>query len=299
MTTAAQQDTPFFNDVSPETCVRLYDQAIKNWLKGLRFRDQTPQVVTAWMSRMFSQKKELESDQTQRTAISYPMISLGLGTITPDLERRNVNDIRALGSGPPTTANRAYYPVPGKEGSSKEDREAMLIFPWPLPYSFPYQIDIWTKTRQDWRMLTTALMARFALVDTTYLCVDIPAYGDKLIRMTMDSVEDTSDLETGEEDRVLRATISVTLHGWLFRVPKIKKTVIKSHAVILDAGSDPDNLLDGSDFADWYCDSDHYNFNADGSLLLSVDESPQFAPPNRAIFWISYNNGVFTEVNEQ
>jgi hypothetical protein len=288
-----------FKDIAPETCVRIYDQAIKDWLMCLNFRDQAPTVVTAWMSRMYSQAKELQSDETQRTAMAYPAVSLGLGTITPDLERRNFNDIRALGTGAPDQTNRAYYPNPDLEGSVKEDKEAMLIYPWPLPYSFPYQIDIWTKTRQDWRLLTTSLMARFPDLDTTYICVDIPGYGEKLIKMTLDSVDDTSDLETGEEDRTLRATVSLTLHGWIFRVPRIKRTITKAHAVILDASSDPDNLLDGSDFVDWYCDADHYNFNADGSLLTSVDESPQFAPPNRALFWISYNRGNFTEVNGQ
>ena len=289
-----------YKDVSPETCIRIYDQALKDWLQALTFRDQSPTVTTAWMSRMFSQSKELQSDETQNTAMAYPAVSLGYGgSIAPDLERRNVNDVRALGSGAASLANRAYYPVPGREGSTKEDREAMLLFPFPLPYSFPYQIDIFTKTRQDWRMLTSCFATRFPDLDTTYLCVDIPGYGEKLIRLTLEGIDDTSELETDEEDRVLRATISVTLHGWIFRVPKIKKTVTKAHAVILDASGDPDNLLDGSDFADWYCDPDHYNFNSDGSLLTSVDESPDFSPPGRAIFWISYNRETLEDIGGQ
>ena len=175
----------------------------------------------------------------------------------------------------------------------------MLIFPYPLPYNMPYQIDIWTKTRQDWRYLVASLQGRFSFTDSLYLSVDIPGYGEQLAFLRLDSIDDTSDLETGEEDRVLRATVSLTLEGWLYRVPVVKKTVLKAHAVILDASGDSDNLLEGSAFADWYCDPDHYNYSSDFTRLLSVDESPDFAPPNRTLFWVSYNRGTRTEVGTQ
>lgn len=294
------QDTPYFNDISPETSIRIYDEAIKEWLLSMRFRNQTPNVVTSWMSRHFSQKKDIQGDKVQRSAMPYPMVSLGYGgAIVPDLDRRNVNDVYVLSRGAPTQANRAYWPVPGKEGSSKDDREAVLVFPFPLPYSIPYTIDLWTKTRQDWRFLSTAIMARFPYTDTTYLNVPIPGYGQKLIRLTLDSVDDTSDLETGEVDRVLRATISLTLHGWIWRVPKVKRTILQSHTVFLDATGDADNLLDGSDFASWYCDASHYNFSSDGSRLLSVDESPDFSPPDRTLLWVSYQQDGTTEIGTQ
>lgn len=298
MATEAPQNTPFFKDISPETSIRAYDQAIKNWLTSFRYRNQTPKVVTAWMSRYFSQKKDIQGDKTQRAAMPFPMISLGVGSITPDLDRRNVNDVWVLGRGAPSQLNRAYWPNPGVPGSSKEDREAMLLFPYPLPYDISYQIDIWAKNRYDWRLLVTALLSRFSHTDMMYLDVEIPGYGSKLIPVMMSSCEDTSDLETGEDERVLRSTVSLTLKGWIWRVPKVKKTILKAHAVIIDA-SGSGNLDDGSPFLDWYGAAENYNFNADGSRLLSVDESPDFSPPNRALFWVSYQDGIFTEVGTQ
>jgi hypothetical protein len=139
--------------------------------------------------------------------------------------------------------------------------------------------------------LRSALLARFTSVDETYLEACFPGYGKQLIRVSFGRFADTSKLESGEEERELRTTFEITVHGWIFRVPVRKKTIRNRHVVIIDAsGEDPtglDTLEDGSDFLTFYNNPDNYVFTADGSALVSVAESPTFTPPNRVLFWQS------------
>lgn len=274
------QSSTFNEDICPYTSLRVFDQAMVNWLKSFRFRKQSPTVVTSWVSKQFSQKKELHSDETQRTPMSYPMVSLGPGgAITPDLERRQVNSTRGINGNPIWET---------------DDKEAAYIVPWPMPITIPYQIDIWTKKMQDLRYLETALLSRFTYADTLYMDVEIPFYGTVMVRLELESVDDTSDLETGEEERELRKTASVTLHGWIFFRPQTTKTIQNGHVVFIDgasktAGAEPgEDLFEDETFFDHYCDVDNYNFSSDYTLITSVDESPTHTPPNRALLWISF-----------
>jgi len=276
MTTAEHQETPFFDDINPETSIRIQDEAVIKWLENIRFRSQAPKVVTAWQSKAFSQKKELHSDETQKTPISLPMIAVSVGSIVPDTTRRQVNNIRTF-----KDTGRIY---------ENDDKDFVYEIPWPIPISIPYQIDIWTKTRQDLRALETAIISRFSYVDMMYLKATFKGIGEQFLRITLDSVDDTSDLETGENERELRKTISTTMDGWIFRKPIKRRTIQKGHVAIIDAGTDPDNLLDGSDFLDHYCDIDNYNFNSDYSEITSVTESLDFSPPDRVLAWASFDD---------
>jgi len=266
------QGVPYFPDFIEKSSIRVFDEGMVSWLSGMRFRRQTPSVVTSWLSKQWSQKKDLHTDKTQKAAMPYPMVSLTVGTITPDIERRNVNQVRTGPNGTMFLDNK--------------NTKAALV-PWPLPILIPYQIDIWTKTRQDLRYLETAVMERFVFSDTTYVNFDFgEGYGEKIVRLTLDSVDDTSDLETGEKERELRKTISTTLHGWIFLTPEIVKTVQQYHIVYIDAD---DGKLDDQTFLDHFCNISNYNFNSDYSQIISINESPAHAPPeNRVLLWLSY-----------
>lgn len=268
-------------DISPETSIRIIDQAIVDWVSELRFRRQKPNVVTAWMSKQYSQKKELQDDKTQNTAMPFPMISVSVGSITPDISRRNTN--RVL-----TTKNGRIY--------ADNTRNEYLSVPWPLPVSIPYQIDIWTKKRQDLRLIETAILTRFPYSDTTYIQATFPGYGQLIMRLVLDRVDDTSDLETGESERELRKTISTTLDGWIFLVPEKGKVIKKGHAVFIDATG---GLIGDQSFLDHYCDLTNYNFGDEFDSIISIDESPSHIPPNRVLLWASFDETGLTGTGSQ
>ena len=292
------QDTPFFNDLVPETSFRIMFQAVEDWLKGMRFRDMHPRTVdNAWISRNYSQTHEMQPEFPVNQVAPFPKITYHLTGITPDRARwQPVNLVNlgprpqrwlpcqkdsapAVGSDVYEISNRAY---------ASEDQKKIYLMPWPLPFNLSFQIDIWTKTGQDMLFLISAILARFNFVDETYLKATFPGYGRQPLRLVLDRWDDTSSIEVGEGERELRNTLTVTLFGWIFRTPILKRTIENVHIVAID-GSPPDdnNCEDGSEFLQWYNDPANYTYNADGSQLLSVAENPAFSPPERTLFWVS------------
>jgi len=301
----APQTNIFYNDVAPEGSLRIIDQMVKDWIASITFRDQTPKVVSSLQSKQFAQSHEVDefTNPEVKQAAPFPKISFYMTNIRPDTSRRNAraflgnigqrpqiwkpkehcgvepdpNDPRIL-----ATNNRAYV---------TDAKQEVYLMPWPLAFDMDYQIDILTKANQDRMLLLSAILARFTEVDQTYLEACFPGYGEQMIRVTLNRVADTSKLESGEDERELRSTVEITVHGWIFRIPVRKKTIINKHFVIIDAsGEDPtglDTLEDGSDFLAFYNDPDNYIFTADGSSLVSVAESPVFTPPDRILYWES------------
>lgn len=300
------QATFFFNDVTPESSLRVIDQTIVDWLSSLRFRNQTPHVQNAYLSRQFAATHEIEETAVPdvKQIEPYPQVSVLMTAIEPDLERRNARgfltnfgprariwDLNLGTSVEPETGDPRISPYDNRAYVSA-DQDEIYLLPWPLAFNMMYQIDFITKTGQDMALLRSAFLARFESVNETYLQADFPGIGKQLLRVSLDAVTDTSDLEPSNEmERTLRSTIDIVVHGWIFRVPVRKKTIKNIHVVVIDAsGDDPVTdcpLDDGSEFLSWYNDPDNYVFNADGSALLSVAESPTFAPPDRVLFWVS------------
>jgi hypothetical protein len=271
MAEAEHQGNVFYNDIEPETSIRIQDQTMVDWLIGMRFRQQTPRVVVGWQSKQFSQKKELQSDETQKTPMSYPMISLTVGTMVPDPTRRQFSKVQSH-----YRTGRIYI---------DEERKTLYSHPWPIPVTIPYQIDIYTKTRQDLRLLETALMCRFKDTDQTYLKARFPGYGELFLRLKWDRSDDTSELETGEKERELRKTVSTTMDGWIFLQPIKQRTIQNGHVVLIDAGSQtqeapPDgNLLEDTAFMNWYNDFDHYHFSSSRKFFCTPNPSGSNSGP--------------------
>lgn len=369
------QDTPYYNDVTPETSLRLVDQALTDWLASLRFRNQTPRVTNVWQSRQFAQNHEMKDGQPTKQAKVWPVVSLSMTGIVPAIDRRVVAEIGRLGltgmsvptetlgtgdgtarsyegrlghfgivpgslvitagaqsvgddgegtlvgntgTGPNTidydtslfgvsfatnvpngTAIVAAYETNDSKIYADNQKNSVFVLPFPLPFDLSYQIDIWTKTQQDMQALRTALLCRFPFADETYLDLEVPGYGTQMVRLSLSRIDDNTDLEPGEADRELRNTVSVTAHAWIYRVALKKNTIKSLNVVLIDAGTEPENLEDGSRFLDWYCDIDHYTFGAGGDppgVLSSVQESPTLAPPNRILSWMSWVDGNLTKV---
>lgn len=377
MSTEAPQDTPFFGEVAPETCLRIVDQTISNWLSSLTFRNKTPRVTNVWQSRQFAQNHEMQDGQPTRQAKVWPVISLSMIGITPALDRRVVANISRLGpievpvsgellgtgnGATPSYAGRLGYlgikpgsvEITADSGSGiftvvddgagnlignvgdgenivnystgrysvtftgnvangkpvqisyitmdnkmyvDNQKDEVFILPFPLPFDLTYQIDMWTKTQQDMQMLRSALLVRFPFTDETFLDLEIPGYGTQMMRVSLTRIDDNTDLEPGEHDRELRNTVSITAHAWIYRIALKRKTIKNATVVLLDAGSDPNALLPGSEFLDWYCNIEHYIFSdINPGVLQSVQESPTLSPPDRAIMWLSWVEGDLVKV---
>ncbi len=155
MATGNNQETKYFADITPQSSIEIQDLLMRDWLLGMEFRNQTPRVVASWQSKQFSAKKELDSDKTQKTAMTYPVLSLSVGTITPDLERRQVNDVR---QGP----DGGFF-------ATDETTSDRVLIPWPIPILIPYQLDIVAKVRRDLRYLETMIIERFSFTDELLL----------------------------------------------------------------------------------------------------------------------------------
>lgn len=414
------QATPFNDDLTPETSLRLVDEALVAWLGTLTFRGQRPRIVTAWQSRQFAQQHELLNSDDTKQSVTMPYVTLTLTSYTPALDRRVVANIAALGRNPqlwnpsggregcgqtpdpstldPDGDNRMYKNLaeastgkalvtsgssapydfdaiasggdvtldivvdgdaqrltftaaqfadytaatvaeiiaagqpqlvgatlseapPGSltitsdsqgQGSSiqvgggtansalnfntnsvvVQGKDELYILPFPLPYDIAYQIDFFTKTRQDLRFLTSSFMSRFPNLDETFLRICVPGLGNQLLPVLLGRIDDTSDLETGEAERTLRHTATITAKAWIYQVPVRKKTILKADIAIFDATGE--SLEDGSEFLDFYCDASHYLFSSDGTLQ-DVDESTSpFTPPDRTIAILNFENGSLT-----
>jgi hypothetical protein len=380
------QSTPYFGDVTPETSLRLVDQALTDWLASMTFRAQRPMVTNVWQSRQFAQNHEMKDGQPVKQAKVWPVVSLSMTGITPALDRRVVANIACLGPtgsletrheetlatgdgvvtaysgrlgrlgiaprsltitarrqtgvGPPPTyaamtltddgegaltgstgaelnsvnydTSKFYASFSNAPGAgtdiiatytshetrmfSNQEGSELYILPFPLPFDLTYQIDIWSKTQQDMQLLRTALLCRFPFTDETFLCLDVPGYGQQLLSLRLTRIDDTTDLEPGEADRELRNTVSITAHAWIYRIALKMKTIQSINVVYIDAGSDAVNLYDESPFLDWYCDISHYTFSGNPPVLTSVTESSTLAPPNRVLAWMSWVDGTLAGV---
>jgi len=98
MATTVPQDTPYYGDVTPETSLRLVDQALTDWLSSLTFRTQKPSVTNVWQSRQFAQNHEMKDGQPVKQAKVWPVISMSMTGIVPALDRRVVANISHLGN---------------------------------------------------------------------------------------------------------------------------------------------------------------------------------------------------------
>jgi|ERR1035437_2315179 hypothetical protein len=98
---------------------------------------------------------------------------------------------------------------------------------FPRAYDLSYQLDIWTKFRDDANILTAMTLTKF---NRKYkgLTVDLGhPWGEKKVYLRVDGVHDLTELESDEEDREVRMTIDMLLEAWLPLPPVDVRTVRK------------------------------------------------------------------------
>jgi hypothetical protein len=256
-------------DVSDETCLRLCDEALINWLKGVRVRGQIAKVTTAWNSRSFAQQHQTNDGKPVKQSMPLPRISLSSTTVRPDSSRWTKASITSIGG---------QY-----DYTNTSTKEGVYSYPWPMPITMGYQVDIWTKTQQDMRTIRTSILSKFQLhPDLTYVVIDYPVYGPKEIFVELTVDTDNSNLEAGESDRELRHTISLDVQGYIFKTPDVIRTIRNAHVAIIDGDPKDDDLVE------WYSDNTHYTFNSDYTAITAVDEN-SYSPPSRILSLLSWD----------
>lgn len=183
-----------------------------------------------------------------------------------------------------TLVKATYYPT--------KSWNQLWTFQWPMAIDIEYQIDLWAKTGQDLQQMRTAIYSRFEHhPKETFLQADFPFYGSKLLPLEFIADHDVSDLESDEKERVLRRSFMMVMHGWILKKPTLKRTIRNLHVVFLDGLPDESGM-------GWYLDDSHYNLQADGTELLSVEENPSITPPNKTLLWISFNDGILVHTGD-
>jgi hypothetical protein len=143
--------------------------------------------------------------------IPLPFLSLQqVGDVTPDPTRRLCP---------------AIYERVGETYNPDGTIKGAYVVQWPLPYQFSYQFELWVKTRMEARRYVGLYADRFEHADYTYILVDHgDGMGRRLVRVENQGIADNTSLETGQEQRSLRWTMSVIVHGW--RPRKIKEVPV-------------------------------------------------------------------------
>ncbi len=99
-------------------------------------------------------------------------------------------------------------------GGIVKDKDTLTGTRYPaLPVSASYQVDFWVKFIDDLQILQTQLLHYFRPVRRYYL--DIGSGIGFPLDYSLGGMSDNSDLEPGEEERVLRFTADIQAQGYL------------------------------------------------------------------------------------
>lgn len=252
----------FFPQLSPREVpvvdqLRIYDQRIFEWLGTFTHPSVTngKQIfrVFATPDRAFAEARNLlrkdanggldptgtgMSPLSPIRTIPLPFISIHRATGVMDQQRWNRVPVTDLGTAIVDQGNSQF-------GTER------FIADWPIPYNFPYQIDVWTRNRTTRNYIEQWMAQQFDpyefFLHTDFTTVH-PAWGDKIIPINYESFDDLSDYEPGEPaDRVIRYSLSVTAKGWLFRPVTVVKTVLTFKFDIYDGIPPSDTYLESFD----------------------------------------------------
>lgn len=111
-----------------------------------------------------------------------------------------------------------------------KDKDESYTHRFPLPYNITYQVDFWTRSESTLDSIRVWLMLHFPFGNSMYLPVDFREvnriYGVQNVYTEFGGISDTSDLESGTEPRLERATTTFDVQGWIFFPIEVVKTVI-------------------------------------------------------------------------
>lgn len=214
---------------------KLFDLAVRKWLvdMGPHLNSQIFNVVFATPDRAFATLNKIYEKKLEDRADRVKIPPLPLASISRMSHRMDRDRLISR-----LTRFRGYRYT--------EDKRISYDARFPLPWDMTYQIDFWAKTRETMNHFQSMIEAEST--PQGILTVDLtpvdPAWGTKLVMFTIDEITDNSTLEPDEENRALRATITMTLHGWLV-LPLVPNRTI--YDVLLQTYCSEDTSLTAAD----------------------------------------------------
>ena len=204
---------------------RPTDVTIINGAANIRFEGKLVPAVFATPDRAVARlRRDLKIANTDN--IPLPYISITRTNIAPDQTRY---------IGYPW---RAHYLRMARGGKAKE------IGKPPIPYNLDYQISFWDRYR--WRLndIVETYLDRF--IPTQRILIDFgPPWGVFECNVTLNSVDDASELEPGEEaDRKLRMNVSISVETWLVRSTEWVPTMLEGHTTYRGVENEVEDLSD-------------------------------------------------------
>ena len=213
---------------------RNYDKSMVDWIRRVRFEGYPVLCVFATPDRAFGaamkqvknrgvgkrditrmadpigeiERQSKEVAQTEPQVVPLPFISLGRISEAYDPKRF----IRCFFN------NVIGYTVSGPSGPSGPTMTWSVKRP--LPWNLTYQVDVWGRDLLHVDDIKNQILLNLQLGEGFYLQVQHP-YPSllKLVWTTLNNVTDTSTLESLTKNRVLRKTLTFTVHGWLCYPP--------------------------------------------------------------------------------
>ena len=249
---------PLFTEQKTIDQFRLYDQLIYDWLGGIEYpiKNKDGDVVYPSIPRVFAtperalakMREVLNKDRSQR----HNRVDSGGNVPLPFISIwRQINEYD------PSRYSRAVQ----RSFKFSEDCLEVKQAPWPSPQNMPYQIEFWARNRTVLNYILQWLTLQF---DNNVLHLslslrefDIDLYPEPLsIRIDKSSFSDNSDLESGENQRILRHTLSIIVKGYLFRPSRTVKTIqkVEFEAIEKNTGVNLDKFtVNSSDVPDKEC----------------------------------------------
>lgn len=194
----------------------LYDTRVLQWVEdtfGAIIAPKTLSVMVGTPDRAFA-------EYFTPTPIcpdgrpSLPRAALTIGDPEVDDERFNSNEITKLGY---------------TDSSKLEIYRAN----YPIPVNIAYTLNFWTEWKREMNLFVQQILIDFG-PQYKYLDVDIdtiapiPIYGTKLVGMFKEGgVNETGDLEPGNQERLVRRSFSFHLKAWLWDFNFAKTYAIK------------------------------------------------------------------------
>jgi hypothetical protein len=192
------------------------------WRDRIRWRSKPVPIVFATPDRAFADMRTLldASRGTDGTAalrgqnIPLPFCSLSeSGLEEYDGRRDNAGAIRAAYVNPQLTRG--------------------VTMDWPTPVNINYQLDFWCETlnqrrqfqdfvRRLFKLKVTYLeidfaSPRWAVNDTDAIPTEVKLLGRRQVALNMSTWTDASNLEPGDGNREIRASLAMTLNAWMAR----------------------------------------------------------------------------------
>lgn len=119
----------------------------------------------------------------------------------------------------------------------------------PLPYTFQYSIELWTKTRYEARVNCAQWAGLWDEGGMCYRKVDHGyPMGVKYVPMFLEGISDNTNLEPVDQQRSLRWTFTVRVEGWL-PPPAIQQKLV--HSIDISVEAPPELCAEDDPYADY------------------------------------------------